>query len=171
MLWINMVYSNNIWACGFMNKKSSLIIGATFMVMQLSVVATTNNYAFQINVASKPVTSNVVSLSVTAQSSLAVQQIANEITADYTKILLKQESKQGVLAINTAFEGAVQADYVLSATDGSVLLNGEVRIAAGARVGSLNMEDFPAGNYIFTMTVRSKVTRATSTYVFRIAKD
>jgi hypothetical protein len=94
----------------------------------------------------------------------------NEIPANYKKMVLSQQGNSAIVRLATNFEGKVLANYILTSTDGSVWLNGDVNIASGPQDGGLSMEHYPAGNYILTVTVIAKATKAKSIFTYKIQK-
>jgi hypothetical protein len=157
-----------------MNKhivKVLAVLLAIVFVMPISTNATSSSpFAFTMNKDFFSPTPVMAKLTIGVPAEARTLVYANEVPANYSKMALSQQGGSAIVRVATNFEGRVLANYILTSTDGSVWLNGDVNIAAGPQAGALSMEHYPAGDYILTVTVIAKATKAKSIYTHRIQK-
>jgi hypothetical protein len=149
---------------------ATCILAILLMAPIFTRATSSSPFAFTMNkdyFAAVPANAN---LTIAVPSQVRTPIYQNEILANYQKMILSQQGKSAIVTLATNFEGKVLANYILTSTDGSVWLNGDVNIAAGPQNGGLSMEHYPAGNYILTVTVIAKATKAKSIFTYKIMK-
>jgi hypothetical protein len=100
----------------------------------------------------------------------------NKVTASGDNIatderLAVKAAPQGTdIYIQSNFEGATSMQYIVTSSAGEVLSMQEFKLAAGVHTRTLDISGYTSGDYFLTAKVKSLVTKASNTYVFKVQK-